>query len=84
MWIGYLQKETTINGEYFDKLLDLFKEDLEKKRSQLFKKDVVFHQDNANVNTCLVAIVKFNQMSDKLLSYAKFSPDSAHSDYFYE
>jgi histone-lysine N-methyltransferase SETMAR len=80
--IDYLQKGRTINGEYYANLLDRFDDDLKKNRPHLAKKKVLFHQDNARVHTCAVAMAKIHKLGYELLSHPPYSPDLAPSDYF--
>ena len=81
--IDYLQKGTTINGEYYTNLLDRFNEDLKKKRPHLAKKKVIFHQGNARVHTCVVSMAKFHELRYELLPHQPYSTDLATSDYFW-
>ncbi|QQP31674.1 Putative mariner transposase [Caligus rogercresseyi] len=67
--IDYLQKGRTMNGEYYTSLLDRFNDDLKKKRPHLAKKKVLFHQDNARVNTCVVSMAKFYELRFELLPH---------------
>ena len=46
------------------------------------KKKVLFHQDNARVHTCAVAMAKIHELGYKLLPHPPYSPDLAPSDYF--
>ena len=47
LFIDYLEKGRTINGDYYMALLMHLKEEIAKKRPQMKKKKVPFHQDNA-------------------------------------
>lgn len=80
--IDYLQKGKTINGQYYADLLERFDDDLRKKRPHLKKKKVLFHQDNARVHTCAVAMAKFKELRYELLPHPPYSPDLAPCDYF--
>ncbi|KYQ50026.1 Histone-lysine N-methyltransferase SETMAR [Trachymyrmex zeteki] len=57
-------------------LLDHFNNILKKKRPQLAKKKVLFHQDNARVHTCPALMAKFNEFRYELLSHLAYSPDN--------
>jgi len=80
--IDYLQKGKTITGEYYSDLLDRFDIELKQKRPNCTKKKVLFHQDNARVHTCVVAMAKFHKLGYELLPHPAYSPDLAPSDYF--
>ena len=51
--IDYLPSKQTINGDYYTALLNRFNNILQKKCPHLANKEVLFHQDNARVHTCL-------------------------------
>ena len=55
---------------------------LKKKRSHLAKKKVFFHQDNAQVHTCLAPMTKFNKFRYELLPHPSYSPDLVPCNYF--
>ncbi|XP_017486515.1 PREDICTED: histone-lysine N-methyltransferase SETMAR-like, partial [Rhagoletis zephyria] len=76
--IDYLQKGKTING----KILGDFDKALKEKRPHLLKKKVLFHQDNARVHTCVVAMSKFNELGYQMLPHPPYSPDLAPCDFF--
>ena len=80
--IDYLQKGRTINGEYYASLLDRLSEEIKKKRPHFAKKKVLFHQDNAPVHTCAVAIAKIHELRFELLPHPPYSPDLAPCDFF--
>ena len=82
IFIDYLQKGKTVNGEYYANLLSQFDEELKKKRPHLAKKKVLFHQDNARVHTCAVSMAKIHELGYELLPHPPYSPDLAPSDYF--
>ena len=48
----------------------------------LAKKKVLFHQDNARVHTCVVAMTKIHELRFELLPHPPHSPDLAPCDYF--
>ena len=50
LFIDYLERGRTINSKYHIALLVCLKEEIAKKRSQMKKKKVPFHQDNAPVS----------------------------------
>ena len=80
--IDYLQKGKTINVEYYSNSSDRFNDVLKEKRPHLAKKKVVFHQDNARVHTCVVAMAKFHELRYELLPHPPYPPDVAPLDYF--
>lgn len=80
--IDYLQKGKTINGVYYAELLGRFDCSFRKKRPRLSTKKILFHQDNARVHTCIVAMSKFKELKYKLLPHPPYSPDLAPCDYF--
>lgn len=82
IFIDYLQKGKTINGEYYANLLQRLSDEIKKKRPHLAKKKVLFHQDNAPVHTSVIAVAKINELKFELLPHAPYSPDLAPSDYF--
>jgi len=82
IFIDYLQKGKTINGEYYANLLQRLSDEIKKKRPHLAKKKVLFHQDNAPVHTSVIAVAKINELNFELLPHAPYSPDLAPSDYF--
>src|SRR5436190_22178427 len=82
IFIDYLQKGKTINGEYYANLLQRLSDEIKKKRAHLAKKKVLFHQDNAPVHTSVIAVAKINELNFELLPHAPYSPDLAPSDYF--
>ena len=51
-----LEKRRTINGEYYASLLAELGKEITNKRPHLAKKKVLFHQDNACVHNCAVAM----------------------------
>jgi len=57
-------------------------EEIKEKRPNLVKKKVLFHQDNARVNTSVIAMAKINELKFELHSHAPYSPDLAPSDFF--
>jgi histone-lysine N-methyltransferase SETMAR len=82
IFIDYLQKGKTINGEYYANLLQRLSDEIKKKRPHLAKKKILFHQDNAPVHTSVIAMAKINELKFELLPHAPYSPDLAPSDYF--
>lgn len=82
IFIDYLPRGKTINGEYYANLLQRLSEEIKIKRPHLSKKKVLFHQDNAPVHTSGIAMAKIEELKFELLPHAPYSPDLAPSDYF--
>lgn len=82
IFIDYLEKGKTITGEYYASLLDRLSEEIKEKRRHLARKKILFHQDNARVHTCAVAMAKIAELKFELLQHPPYSPDLAPSDYF--
>lgn len=72
--IDYLEKDKTITGEFYSKLLERFDVDLKQKRSHSAKKKALFHQDNARMHTCLVTMTNIHELRYELLPHPRFSP----------
>ena len=82
IFIDYLQKGKTVNGEYYANLLQRLSNEIKKKRPYLAKKKVLFYQSNASVHTSAIAMAKINELKFKLLSHIPYSSDLGPSDYF--
>ncbi|KAG5328173.1 SETMR methyltransferase, partial [Acromyrmex charruanus] len=88
IWIYYFTPETKEQSkrrllrDYYAALLDRFNNILNKKRSHLAKKKMLFHQDNARIHACPAPMVKFNEFCYELLPHPTYSPDLAPCDYF--
>ena len=78
LFIDYLEKGRTINGEYYMALLMRLKEEIAKKRPQMKKKKVLYHQDNAPCHKSIPTMAKLHE----LFSHPPYSPDLAPSDYY--
>lgn len=79
--IDYLAKGETINGQYYVALLDNLKAIIKKKCAHLVKKKILFHQDHAQVHTCMVAMPKLNKLKFELLPHPPYLPDLAPSKF---
>jgi histone-lysine N-methyltransferase SETMAR len=82
LFIDYLEKERTINSEYYIALLVNLKEEIAKKRPQMKKKKVFFHQDNAPCHKSIATMAKLHELHFELLPHTPYSPDLAPSDYY--
>lgn len=82
IFIDYLEKGKTINGQYYAELLQRLKDEVKNKRPHLAKKKILFHHDNAPAHSSIVAMAKINELKFQLLSQPPYSPDLAPSDYY--
>ena len=60
-FIDYHEKGRTINSEYYIALLVHLKEEITKKRPQMKKKNVLFHQDNAPCHKSITTTAKLHE-----------------------
>lgn len=81
IFVDYLEKGKTINGEYYANLLQRLSDEIKKKRPHLAKKKVLFHHDNAPAHTSAIAMAKIHELGFELVPHAPYSPDMAPSDY---
>ena len=72
LFIDYREKGRTINSEYYIALFVGLKEEIAKKRLQMKKKKVLFHQDNV---PCHKSIAKLHDVPFELLPHPTYSPD---------
>ena len=77
----YLEKGKMVTGLYYAELLVQFDAKLQKKRSHLAKKPVLFHYDNAPAYTSAVAMAKLVELHYKQ-PHLPYSPDLAPCDLF--
>ena len=82
VFIDYLQKGKTINGEYYAKLLKELRQAIKSKWPGKLTKGVLLHQDNAHPHKSLVAMSAVHDCGFKLIDHPPYSPDLAPSDYF--
>ncbi|XP_018346987.1 PREDICTED: histone-lysine N-methyltransferase SETMAR-like, partial [Trachymyrmex septentrionalis] len=68
IFIDYLQKGRTINGEYYANLLQRLGDEIKEKRPHLAKKKVLFHQNNAPVHTSIIAMAKINELKTMVMN----------------
>ena len=81
MFIKYLQKNKTINGEYYVKLLRELRQAIKSKRPGKLTKGVLLHQDYAPAHKSLVAMSAVYDCGFELIDHPPYSPDLAPSDY---
>jgi len=82
LFIAYLEKGTTITGEYYSNLLTRLDEKICEKRPSLQKKKTIFHQDNAPANKSVLAMGKLRDLRYELLEHPPHCPDLAPSDFY--
>ena len=82
VFIDYLEKGRTINGEYYADLLKQLRKEIKAKRPGKLTKGVLFHQDNALAHKSVIAMASLHDCFFKLLDHPPYSPDLAPSDYF--
>ena len=82
VFIDYLQKGKTINGEYYANLRRELRQATKSKRPGKLAKGVLLHQDNASAHKSLVAMSIVHDCGFELINHPPYSPDSAPSDYF--
>ena len=82
VFMDYLQKGKTINGEYYAKLLRELRQAIKSKQPGKLTKGVLLHQDNAPAHKSLVAIFAVHDCSFKLIDHLPYSPVLARLDYF--
>ncbi|CAK1602432.1 unnamed protein product [Parnassius mnemosyne] len=51
------------------------------KNDQVWRKKIIFHQNNARVHTCVKAMSKIKELKYDLLPHPPYSPDLAPSDF---
>ena len=81
VFIDYLQKGKTINGEYYAKLLRELQQAIKSKWPGKLTKGVLLHQDNALAHKSLVAMSAVRDCGFELIDHPPYSPDLAPLDY---
>ena len=77
VFIDYLEKGRTINGEYYAALLKQLRKEIKAKRPGKLTKGVLFHQDNAPAHKSVIAMAALHDCGFKLLDHPPYSPDLA-------
>ena len=80
--IDYLEKGSTVNGQYYASELRRLREEIKKKRRGKLAKGVYLLQDNAPAHTSQVAMAAAEECGFRVLPHPPYSPDLAPSDYF--
>lgn len=81
VFVDYLEKGQTINGEYYSNLLRQLREAIKKKRPGKLTKGVLYHQDNAPPHKSVVAMATVRDCGFELVPHPPYSPDLAPSDF---
>ena len=79
-YIYYLEKERTINSEYYIALL-VWRKKLPK-NSHKWRKKALLHQDNALCHKSIATMAKLHELHFELLLHPAYSSDLAPSDYW--
>ena len=82
LFINYLEKERTINNEYYIALLVHLKKEIAKKQPQMKKKKMLFHQDNALHHKLIAIMAKLHELDFELLLCPPYPPDLTPTDYW--
>lgn len=82
LYIDYLQRGTTITGQYYANLIAKVREAIKQKRRGKLSRGVIFHHDNAPVHTSRVAAAAIDAAGFAMLEHPPYSPDLAPSDFF--
>ena len=65
-------------------LIDRLGAEIKEKRPHMQKTKVLFHQDNAPCHKSMKTLVKFNELSFKLLPHPPYSPYLAKTEAYFE
>ena len=82
LFIDYLPKKTTMNGDYYAALLPKVRQVVVEKRRGKLAKGGLFLQDLAHVHTSRVARRALVETGFEEINHPPYSPDLAPSDYF--
>lgn len=80
--IDYLQRGTTINGEYYAFLLEKMVAKVRESRPSLQRKKILLLHDNAPAHTAKVVTQKIQELHLQTVPHPPYSPDLAPSDFF--
>ena len=81
LMINYVPTKSTINGKYYTNLLDQLDKNIHEKRHGLWKKKIIFYQDNACPYQCVVTMTKVNKLKYNLLLHPPYLTDQVPSDF---
>lgn len=79
---NYLQKGSTVTGEYYTTELRQLREALKTKRRGKLRRGVLLLQDNASSHTAHIATSVARECGFELLPHPPYSPDLAPSDFY--
>ncbi|XP_071109960.1 histone-lysine N-methyltransferase SETMAR-like [Haliotis cracherodii] len=79
--IDYLPHGTTMNWEYYARLLKQVRQSIKVKRRGKIRREILLHQDNAPVHTSHVAMTAVQECGYELLPHPPYSPDQVSSDF---
>lgn len=82
IFIDYPLKGRTVTGEYYAALLDKLNDGMKKKQPYMTKKKVLYHHDNAPLQTALKAMAKLDQLRFEFVAHPPYSPNLVPSDYY--
>jgi [histone H3]-lysine36 N-dimethyltransferase SETMAR len=82
IFIDYLEKGQTFNSEYYMALLERLNDDISRKNDPIWRKQVLFHQNNAMCHKSIKATAKLHELGYELLLHPPYSPDLARCDFF--
>jgi [histone H3]-lysine36 N-dimethyltransferase SETMAR len=72
----------TINSEYDMVLLERLNDEIKKQNVSIWRKRMLFHQDNALCHKSIKTTAKLHKLGYELLLHPPYSPDLAPSDFF--
>lgn len=79
--IDYLERGTTITGQYYAALIPKLRNAIKEKRRGKLRRGVLFHHDNAPAHSSAVAMAAIQQAGFELVDHPPYSPDLAPSDF---
>ena len=82
LFIDYFEKGRTISSEYYMALIARLKEEIAKKRLQMKKKKVLFHQVNALCHKSTATMARLHELHFELLHHPPCWPDLTPSGYY--
>lgn len=80
--VDYFKKGKSTISEYNVNWLKRFSGDVKEEGPHLTKNGILFYQDNACVNDCVVSMDKFHKFGFEIPPQLPYSPDLSLSGYF--
>ncbi len=80
-YVPHTDPRTTINKEYYIKVIKQLREHLRKKRPEIAK-NFILHQDNATPHTAALTRAFFTKFKIEVLGHPPYSPDMAPCDFW--